>query len=284
MAWAKLTECGSPPHTWGRRARDRHSSVQHRFTPTHVGKTPASRAAATLPTVHPHTRGEDGTIMFSLIARSGSPPHTWGRRMHGERGERRRRFTPTHVGKTPSLFLAPSLFRFTPTHVGKTDPADLVLSSVTGSPPHTWGRRPRHPPAARGCRFTPTHVGKTAAPRTAPTGSAVHPHTRGEDWRARSRRPSGITVHPHTRGEDRSVVVKVSARSGPPPHTWGRPAVSAPRSPPPSVHPHTRGEDDREEQRERRERGSPPHTWGRPIDCHMRPTSRRFTPTHVGKT
>ena len=176
--------CGSPPHTWGRRAQldpltpalavhphtrgedacfEKPLAAERRFTPTHVGKTCPSPSPCTCRSVHPHTRGEDSLRRGSSKALAGSPPHTWGRHARRQSDPVRDRFTPTHVGKTTG---SRSTSRAASVHP-HTRGEDLFVccrrARSRGSPPHTWGRRQQPPDRVGDGRFTPTHVGKTFA-------------------------------------------------------------------------------------------------------------------------
>src|SRR5262249_648411 len=137
-----------------------HCSREHRFTPTHVGKTP------------------DTTIGLNLI--SGSPPRTWGRR--GTAGGRALvgRFTPPPRGNTipPPAWKTP-LPRPPPPPV---EPHALcgAVAQQGGSPPRTWGTRVIQEAQGRARRFTPTHVGNTGCKFSSVSGPPVHPHARGE--------------------------------------------------------------------------------------------------------
>ena len=91
---------GSPPRVWGPRERLRLESLEHRFTPTRVGTTPAIAATAAAPTVHPHACGDHGLTFTRSDSTSGSPPRVWGP-LRARIGRRRpTRFTPTRVGTT----------------------------------------------------------------------------------------------------------------------------------------------------------------------------------------
>src|SRR5437763_263030 len=70
--------CGSPPRTWGILIRLVWRPSGCRFTPTHVGNTSLFRSATTVPSVHPHARGEYLNRVFELLEFPGSPPRTWG--------------------------------------------------------------------------------------------------------------------------------------------------------------------------------------------------------------
>ena len=174
---------GSPPHTWGRLLSAPVSFPVSWFTPTHVGKTVAHSVVSPVRAVHPHTRGEDGDTFTAANPRNGSPPHTWGRPCRLRQGVACGRFTPTHVGKTSTLTRRSRASTVHP-HTRGEDFSDSPFAKfLCGSPPHTWGRRPRRSPPAPRVRFTPTHVGKTLGGRTPRRAAPVHPHTRGEDPR-----------------------------------------------------------------------------------------------------
>ena len=196
----------------------------------------------------------------------------------------RRRFTPTHVGKTPDNGRRWPRRRFTPTHVGKTrasrdhsgyrygspprtwgrpGPAASGKHRLYGSPPRTWGRLHEPLTGHVGGRFTPTHVGKTAWAFVAARRRSVHPHARGED----SCQQSFWTRH---------------ARFTPTPvgKTFSSDAGGTAKA----VHPHARGEDVPDRSEDRRRTGSPPRPWGRLQQPPLRIPALRFTPTPVGKT
>ena len=151
--------------------------------------------------VHPHMRGEDPASASAWPARSGSPPHAWGRLSLQASARIVNWFTPTCVGKTPhalvhtvrrsvhphmrgedrTLGQRPSDTAVHP-HMRGEDAAQVQRGPLdAGSPPHAWGRRPfaNHMPLDR--RFTPTCVGKTADSLVIATEDTVHPHMRGED-------------------------------------------------------------------------------------------------------
>ena len=98
--WDELTKRGSPPHTWGIHFIVASYPLSRRFTPTHVGNTTALLRIPLCTTVHPHTRGEYGSLSGCASWAYGSPPHTWGIRQSVKLTFLRLRFTPTHVGNT----------------------------------------------------------------------------------------------------------------------------------------------------------------------------------------
>ena len=89
---------GSPLCGWGTVGEDGALHLVVRFTPTCVGSMPFGGTARTLPSVHPHVRGEHATPTARTAPSNGSPPRAWG--ASGTRAVRRTfsRFTPTCVG------------------------------------------------------------------------------------------------------------------------------------------------------------------------------------------
>ena len=154
-------EAGSPPRAWGRQGNNLLAVEAWRFTPTCVGKTSCAAQAMTRRTVHPHVRGEDGTISKGYSTRVGSPPRAWGRRVGHDAQQVALRFTPTCVGKTiaaPLLALWPSVHP----HVRGEDVIWLTCAGrLDGSPPRAWGRLGIELNPDYVVRFTPTCVGKT---------------------------------------------------------------------------------------------------------------------------
>src|SRR5260221_14663776 len=50
---------GSPPRAWGQRVCRSNGAGRGRFTPTRVGTTCCCASVPTIPTVHPHARGDN---------------------------------------------------------------------------------------------------------------------------------------------------------------------------------------------------------------------------------
>ncbi len=130
-------------------------------------------------------------------------------------------------------------------------------------------------------RFTPTCVGTASSSMTSASGSAVHPHMRGD----------GVLCHPCH-----------AALHGSPPHAWGRPdrcpaadgrrrftptcvgtaCTGREAHSPLAVHPHMRGDGTGIDVLGWDFAGSPPHAWGRRQRPGRARAVRRFTPTCVG--
>ena len=89
---------GSPPRAWGQCARQHANQHRQRFTPTGVGTMLIGGVRPTIPSVHPHGRGDNGGSSLGAMAAGGSPPRAWGQSILDAGEERNLRFTPTGVG------------------------------------------------------------------------------------------------------------------------------------------------------------------------------------------
>ena len=196
---------GSPPRTWGRLAERNCLYKPQRFTPTHVGKTLDTMKTVVDYMVHPHARGEDGSLWIVRHPGRGSPPRTWGRRRTLSYKFFLLWFTPTHVGKTSKAALTGFARTVHPHARGEDQTRVSESDTEDGSPPRTWGRHQFILSVSAARWFTPTHVGKTPHCFGVVLWVVVHPHARGEDV-ARSPFDTGSnSVHPHARGEDTSA-------------------------------------------------------------------------------
>ena len=284
---------GSPPHAWVDVAL---VGVRGRFTPTCVGKTHPTcvdTSRRTLPSVHPHMRGEDLAPVFNQLIN--------------------KRFTPTCVGKMSSsrscsICAPPTEDRF---------PAAAAFTGAVH--PHmrgednggycrlrahrrfAWGRQISGQNLGRSgyrgedlrrvwavharLRFTPTCVGKTAY-------ADVDRFTKTVGKTSRIDR-RGLRFTPTCVGKTGRLASSENLIRF---HAWGRPNRSSGSGLPPrftptcvgktelrprvhcrAVHPHMRGEDlivfrfqstgyD----------GSPPHAWGRLHDSLTRTSPARL--------
>jgi len=95
-----FSSAGSPPHTWGIQWLVPKLTAFTRFTPTYVGNTTMSVLKIIGRSVHPHIRGEYDLRSTATLARTGSPPHTWGILDVPLTEPSSQRFTPTYVGNT----------------------------------------------------------------------------------------------------------------------------------------------------------------------------------------
>ena len=110
------------PHTRGENSRlITHWDHARRYTPTHVGKT-------------------DCQLVSDYVA-NGTPPHTWGKPPTFTIHNLNTRYTPTHVGKTPIHILTSYPNPVHPHTRGENVMKFAHFADITGTPPHTWGKR-----------------------------------------------------------------------------------------------------------------------------------------------
>ena len=212
---------------------------------------------------HPHVRGEDASSLPRGGQKRETPPRAWGRPKVRAAEISQDGNTPTCVGKTRHLLLAPGSRQKHP-HVRGEDRWRTRLTYMRSeTPPRAWGRPLGGIAIPRTLRNTPTCVGKT--PTAARTAKRVqkHPHVRGEDgfrmtlaklsvetppraWGRHGAVPSTLPgwrntptcvgktgwwtqqaarsqKHPHVRGEDVDTYRDVCDAQETPPRAWGRP-------------------------------------------------------------
>ena len=134
---------GSPPRVWGKRPPSRSIRFFRRFTPTRVGKTDTPTPPSSGLPVHPHACGENSKITPCAFRPCGSPPRVWGKRYLCRCPSRRRRFTPTRVGKTSATKFGCRRNSVHPHACGENIPTGLEIEISSGSPPRVWGKPPR---------------------------------------------------------------------------------------------------------------------------------------------
>ena len=150
-----------------------------------------------------------------------------------------------------------------------------------GSPPRAWGQFVRGSAGVGVMRFTPTGVGTIPPPSPAASGTAVHPHGRGDNFGAREVQMPRNGSPPRAWGQS---IVQVAAQGLDrfTPTGVGTMLISAGRDIARAVHPHGRGDNNLPDSVKTTKGGSPPRAWGQ---CRRRRgTLRRvrFTPTGVG--
>ncbi len=176
---------GSSPRAWGTLLWVIAARSSRRFIPTRVGNTPECRPPAPPRAVHPHARGEHRLPGPRRFDGSGSSPRAWGTlgplpylRWPG-------RFIPTRVGNTSTSRMRPDGPLVHPHARGEHEEAIDESQLRCGSSPRAWGTPARAHVDVVGNRFIPTRVGNTDADGISRARSSVHPHARGEHWRAR---------------------------------------------------------------------------------------------------
>ncbi len=274
---------GAPPRAWGGQVGDAVHVRLARSTPTCVGRTPGRLLALGSGAEHPHVRGEDRSNRSMNAARAGAPPRAWGGRQGRAPAHRRRRSTPTCVGRTSRRSHPPTANAEHPHVRGEDALQDLNGGRAAGAPPRAWGGQRALTGSGAEQRSTPTCVGRTLRQRRKAGAATEHPHVRGED-------PTGHVTH--------------DLLTGAPPGAWGglhHPRLTEPArrstptcvgrtteepSPPTSTaeHPHVRGEDQRIGTDIDQRTGAPPRAWGGLVDDGTRERGFRSTPACVGRT
>ena len=153
--------CGSPPRAWGQQPQIPRGQIHHRFTPTCVGTTWTHGGATPNFSVHPHVRGDNGSVAPEAWAKIGSPPRAWGQPPAALPRPRPGRFTPTCVGTT-MISWTPVTAKSVHPHVrGDNMAAYGQYKAYVGSPPRAWGQPLWRYIGSFSPRFTPTCVGTT---------------------------------------------------------------------------------------------------------------------------
>ena len=232
---------------------------------------------------HPHGRGEDLFLNGWNRTKSETPPRAWGRRGNGRRQWRRKRNTPTGVGKTGGSAKSGDQDQKHPHGRGEDRTPPESTRVMPETPPRAWGRPAQAPSFRPSPGNTPTGVGKTSP---------------------NSPRRSMKRKHPHGRGEDRIRISAYLFIQETPPRAWGRlcmrrrtrfscgntPTGVGKTLPQPHCfalsekHPHGRGEDGKMRTGIFLWIETPPRAWGRQLIAHLYMRRVGNTPTGVGKT
>ena len=175
--------------------------LENGLIPAHTGKTASSKSHRPRTRAHPHSCGENVTLLPQQSAQPGSSPLT--------------------RGKLIDPLIALAVGGLIPAHAGKTSPFRLRVVAV-GAHPRSRGENYRDgndlqlpegsSPLTRGKRFLvnledvlhgliPAHAGKTQPRGWLPRRARAHPRSRGENASAPSRRLYGVGSSPLTRGK-----------------------------------------------------------------------------------
>ncbi|MDB5033314.1 MAG: hypothetical protein JWQ98_555 [Chlorobi bacterium] len=130
---------GSSPRMWGDHLGVEPRVRRLRFIPTHVGRSSCSRIYSARRAVHPHACGEIDKPDVAGLARHGSSPRMWGDRIVMSFRLWRRRFIPTHVGRSYARPGADSQLAVHPHACGEIFVAIVVSFGQPGSSPRMWG-------------------------------------------------------------------------------------------------------------------------------------------------
>ena len=151
---------GSSPHVRGVLLHNCLELHSRRFIPTCVGKIFDSSCFSLYKRIHPHTRGENISLISSSGIYSDSSPHAWGKPHFTVLFTARIRFIPTCVGKTSPAF---KFFFAGWVHPHTRWENTVMLRSLkisAGSPPIAWGKFSKDLSAGALRRLIPIYVGK----------------------------------------------------------------------------------------------------------------------------
>ena len=197
--------------------------------------------AASLASVHPHTRGEHFYVVSGIARGCGSSPHAWGTPPDTNATAVIHRFIPTRVGNPGTRGNANPRPTVHPHTRGEHGIASAFPGDAIGSSPHAWGTLDTRRCGRPLTRFIPTRVGNTRTGKSGISVNSVHPHTRGEH------RPAGIAVSPAIGSSPHAWGTRETSNSAGNvrrfiPTRVGNTRASGLRSATETVHPHTRGE------------------------------------------
>ena len=187
---------------WGILSTGTCQGCIYRFTLTYVGNTFYNGYYQSYWAVHPHVCGEYNNSGRFWRFNCGSPPRMWGILCHLECYTLCYRFTPTYVGNTSPMSIAPHIAPVHPHVCGEYLIRAITAYRINGSPPRMWGILLPLPPFPLPNRFTPTYVGNTPSMII---------------------RKSLLPVHPHVCGEYGSGTKRKCRTYGSPPRMWGIP-------------------------------------------------------------
>ncbi len=211
---------------WGTRPSTQRQDPTRRFTPTHVGNTSESVDQMVVQAVHPHACGEHLLVSRIGEAANGSPPRMWGTLGSITEQIPHCRFTPTHVGNTAPVSLAPVRLTVHPHACGEHTCSRCLCDCNNRSPPRMWGTHRFIRSVSLHYRFTPTHVGNTCLSNSTVIARSVHPHACGEHWGYRLPAPGLCGSPPRMWGTRPCPTTRIAAIRFTPTHvgnTVGRP-------------------------------------------------------------
>ena len=179
--WAGRGLQGSSPLTRGTLRTLRAAAAGVGLIPAHTGKTASSKSHRPRTRAHPHSCGENVTLLPQQSAQPGSSPLTRGKLRVVRAGQVVDGLIPAHAGKTRRSRRARSRRGAHPRSCGENPSMPGGTYVDEGSSPLTRGK----PAAPRGAEvrdgLIPAHAGKTR-PRSRRYGtSRAHPRSCGEN-------------------------------------------------------------------------------------------------------
>ena len=179
-AWRYRTTTGSPPYTWGAQ--------------------PLNSPFSNWDKDHPHIHGEHPSANRLHDRPSGSPPYTWGALGWLQSRKTAERITPIYMGSTLVNVVLQVCPRDHPHIHGEHTQSKIVLSTMTGSPPYTWGAPLEVCMEFYRPGITPIYMGSTGTSSGTRLGCRDHPHIHGEHQNQTSVDRWGLGSPPYTWG------------------------------------------------------------------------------------
>ena len=256
-------QIGSPPQVRGKLTEKHCFITMRRITPAGAGKTSNIALNVALFRDHPRRCGENGTALYSMGSKTGSPPQVRGKQIPACWIERNHGITPAGAGKTQPTTIYSNATKDHPRRCGENDILPSTFKQSLGSPPQVRGKHTTAFLFLLGVRITPAGAGKTTSPPSRFRLTEDHPRRCGEN--VPTARKSCRTGRITPAGAGKTV------------HTRSC-------NPPSKDHPRRCGENTRIPFARSVKLGSPPQVRGKHTKFLMWWISRGITPAGAGKT
>ena len=151
---------GSPPHSRGKAVSKKLIIFSLRITPALAGKSRIQRHLSPTGGDHPRTRGEKTSVESVSTHIVGSPPHSRGKAISGEKADEILGITPALAGKSSVLCGQARRMWDHPRTRGEKAFVDRTDALLLGSPPHSRGKAKDIDGTDVTNRITPALAGK----------------------------------------------------------------------------------------------------------------------------
>ena len=174
-------EVGPSPRAWGEPTQMTTGWSFTRTILTGVGRTNSGNIPRCWRADHPHGRGENSALSFTVSVMVGPSPRAWGELASCAEMNAKSRTIPTGVGRTLSQSRDSISWADHPHGRGENLLMARRFATACGPSPRAWGE-PMVRYRARAARRTiPTGVGRTAPAMNDCPARTDHPHGRGEN-------------------------------------------------------------------------------------------------------
>ena len=152
---------------------------------------------------HPHGRGEEDHAGLPWTIYKETPPRAWGRGTAWLYRRRKRRNTPTGVGKRSARERGAFLVGKHPNGRGEESASTIYACCIREPPPRAWGRERGSNADGGSCGTTPTGVGKRSPCNSRTSAGRKHPHGRGEEGSKMNLEQMSLETPPRAWGRGR---------------------------------------------------------------------------------